>query len=275
MYTRWSKEDEQYLFDSAGHTSSREYVEYFHGKYTETQVRDKLNRCHVPFQKRIHQRQRNQTPVNHDFFAEIDNKEKAYVLGFFVADGHIRARSSGCYRVGFTSGDKDHLLLIRDLLDSKHKLYEKRDSRAKTKCYDLFVSSKTMVGNIRSLGYDARKSYTSTYPDIPSDLDSHFIRGVFDGDGCLSRKIVKGKYCYPQLDFNGSYCLVSEINNRLPKHVAIRQVKRNMWKIGFSCRKAFDVLEWMYTDSDGLRLERKYRRYEEALSRTGFFVDRV
>ena len=275
MYTRWPEEDKQYLLDNAHHMGFLDYVGHFQGKYTKQQIRDKLRRCQVPYQK--HQ-QRNWKPANHDFFAEIDDKEKAYALGFFVADGHIHVGSypgRTCYRVGFTSGDKGHLFLIRDLLESKHKLYEKRDERAKNKCYDLFIYSKTMVNDIISLGYDARKSYTSIYPNIPESLNNHFVRGVFDGDGCLSRKIVKGKYCYPQLDFNGSRRLVSGINECLPEHTTVRQVKRNMWRISFSCRKAFNILEWMYAKSEGLRLKRKHQRYREALSRTGFFLDIV
>jgi hypothetical protein len=50
------------------------------------------------------------------------------------------------------------------------------------------VYSKKMHADLVKLGCTPKKSFTITFPKdkIPEELLSHFIRGYFDGDGCLS-----------------------------------------------------------------------------------------
>ena len=46
--------------------------------------------------------------VNSSFFEKIDTEEKAYIIGFIAADGHVDAKH---YRLNITLKDSDYKLL--------------------------------------------------------------------------------------------------------------------------------------------------------------------
>jgi hypothetical protein len=39
--------------------------------------------------------------------------------------------------------------------------------------------------DLEAIGVTRDKTYTMTLPEIPEHLFSHFVRGYFDGDGCI------------------------------------------------------------------------------------------
>ncbi len=222
--------------------------------------------------KRKQRKQRNQTPVSHSFFDNIDSKEKAYVLGYWVADGHIQTNErahSTLYNVGFTSKDKEHLETIKNLLSSTHKVSEKSCGS-----YRLIIGSKTMANALKSLGYSSSKSSEAHYPDIPSDVNSHFIREVFDGDGCITRDNVKKSYG-PSLavHFNGTEKLLRGINEGLPVDLNIRECKnKNMWRMRGRSEPAETACKFMYQNSKGIRMTRKYERWVDYQNGEGFYA---
>ena len=118
---------------------------------------------------------------NENFFENIDSEIKAYLLGFFAADGHIEKRTDYCsysLRVGVQLNDS-HIL----------KLYLKHISKdsvisCKKNLASIAITSKKIGEDLLKLGYDNNKTYTTkNIPDLPIDLMYHFIRGYFDGDG--------------------------------------------------------------------------------------------
>ena len=118
---------------------------------------------------------------NENFFENIDSEIKAYLLGFFAADGHIEKRQdydSYTLRIGVQLNDS-HIL----------KLYLKNISKdtvisCKKNFASIAVTSKKIGEDLLKLGYDHLKTYTmKTIPDLPENLMYHFIRGYFDGDG--------------------------------------------------------------------------------------------
>jgi hypothetical protein len=194
-------------------------------------------------------KQRLQTQVNHAFFDEIDSPQRAYVLGFFVADGHIHVahtrRGSG-YELGFSSNDREHLELIRRTLVSEHTIYGHGSG-----CFRLLIGSKSLMSALKRLGYTSRKSYEAHMPDIPANVISHFARGLFDGDGCITRGLrKKDGQPYVNIHFNGTEALMKQLAEVIPQKVSgVREAKKNVWRISFSFRKALSVLDWLYLDS--------------------------
>ena len=51
--------------------------------------------------------------------------------------------------------------------------------------YRIDLKSKQMFEDLQRLGVEPNKSLTCTFPNINKDLMPHFIRGLFDGDGCV------------------------------------------------------------------------------------------
>lgn len=62
------------------------------------------------------------------------------------------------------------------------------------------IGSKKVFHDLLKLGLTPRKSLTIKFPnDIPNKYFGHFIRGYFDGDGCVTIKRGVGKYGQPIL----------------------------------------------------------------------------
>ena len=50
------------------------------------------------------------------------------------------------------------------------------------------IFSKHLAEQLAKIGCPPRKSFILKYPDwLDKDLRSHFIRGYFEGDGCITR----------------------------------------------------------------------------------------
>ena len=129
--------------------------------------------------------------VNHQFFDEINTEEKAYVLGFLYADGTNQEHKNGGKYVSFTQleQDKDLLEKISICMGSNYPLYESiQESNGKLK-YKLSINSQQLSNASSILGAVPNKSSILQFPDISifksKDLIRHFIRGYFDGDGCV------------------------------------------------------------------------------------------
>ena len=131
--------------------------------------------------------------VNEDFFSVIDTEQKAYWLGFIVADGCIVKNSAGTPRgvkISLKGSDRDHLRKFALDLSSTYKVVDYTVSvKGKThKASCIEVSSLTMARDLVNKGVTPRKSLNvdPRVDLIPDNLQRHFWRGVVDGDGCLS-----------------------------------------------------------------------------------------
>ena len=122
---------------------------------------------------------------NHNFFSEIDSEIKAYILGFFAADGHIEKRKvTYCFKVTIHPKDIEILHLINKYVgNDKYKI----TNRLNRDLVSLSICSNQIGLDLLKLGYDNRKTYTTLgLPNIHSNLIRHFVRGYFDGDGCIT-----------------------------------------------------------------------------------------
>lgn len=109
----------------------------------------------------------------------------AYVLGFFAADGTLTVHYSGTEYIAFHVTDLELLEAIRRLMGSDHKIAVRtRDIRWKLG-YRLQIGNSTLAKDLRALGFTPNKSKTLVLPEIPIELVGEYVRGYFDGDGCV------------------------------------------------------------------------------------------
>lgn len=129
--------------------------------------------------------------VNQDYFQDIDNEWKAYWLGFLYADGYVisetqRKKEKHSLGVGLQIRDRGH---IQKLLDSLQSNVPIKDYRTNYKdCFSskVVICNKKICSDLISHGCVPRKSFILKFPILRDDLVRHFIRGYFDGDGCIS-----------------------------------------------------------------------------------------
>ena len=125
--------------------------------------------------------------VNDVYFNKIDTEEKAYWLGFLLADGCIHERD-GQDRLSLVLGikDKNHLEKFKKSLSFEGPIIDY------TKKSGLFIglihsyiriTSQLLVNDLAKVGCMPRKTLTLEFPIIYDELRHHFIRGYFDGDG--------------------------------------------------------------------------------------------
>lgn len=117
----------------------------------------------------------------------------AYVLGFFTADGSMTKNKRGAHFIEFEITDKDLLYEIRRLLSSNHKITKiSRNVRWKN-LYRLQIGSKEIFSDLLKIGLTPVKSKTVKLAKVPGKYFNYFVRGYFDGDGCISSGIYNRK----------------------------------------------------------------------------------
>lgn len=137
--------------------------------------------------------------VNENYFQAIDTENKAYFLGLLSADGYIIDCKKGQYRVGISLQEKDVEILYamkNDMNFDGKILYRKKRNKNWQATYSIQISSNKMANDLISLGVTPRKSLNLEYPtinQIPEIFMRDYIRGLFDGDGCITSGLNKGK----------------------------------------------------------------------------------
>lgn len=127
--------------------------------------------------------------VNASYFDQIDTPEKAYWLGFLWADGNISRTAPRCsgpnrLRLSQKVPEKGHIQLFLDTIEADYEIDTLTNGEGRTTC-QVDINSRPLCMALEALGYGLKADRT-TIPPMPAELLHHFVRGYFDGDGCLS-----------------------------------------------------------------------------------------
>ena len=129
--------------------------------------------------------------LNHSFFKKW-SPEMAYVLGFFAADGSMLENKRGGKFIEFSITDRIVLDRIRAVIGSSHKITKRPSRSPKWKdIYRIQIGSREWFADLTRLGFTQHKSNTLRFPKVPKKYLGDFVRGYFDGDGCVYFKKLK------------------------------------------------------------------------------------
>jgi hypothetical protein len=119
------------------------------------------------------------TRVDETYFENINTHEKAYVLGFFAADGYLKMYKNS---IRFRIHPKDISILnfIKSEMDTDYKITYTKQGYA-----EFGITRKTLHDQLVRLGFNNNKSRDCIFPDIPEEFYNSFILGLFDGDGSV------------------------------------------------------------------------------------------
>ena len=109
----------------------------------------------------------------------------AYVLGLFAADGSMFKNRRGAHFLDFHSTDKSIIVTVHEAFKSNHKITPRKRSVEHKIIYRLQIGSKEVFSDLMALGFTPAKSKTLSFPKIPEEYFGDFVRGYFDGDGCV------------------------------------------------------------------------------------------
>jgi hypothetical protein len=194
--------------------------------------------------------------VNEDFF-KTWTPEMAYVLGMIASDGCISTFNS------FSIAQKEKYILekISEALSYDTPIITINE---KTKCHSLSVNSKKMVKDLMDIGITQRKSLTLEFPNVPNEYMSHFIRGIFDGDGHISRKVA-----YVSIA-SGSECFAISLHNILKHNGFNVNIKQNsgIYRIVITTLASVQLFsQWIYKDCGDLYLIRKFETFKKGVKK--------
>lgn len=125
-----------------------------------------------------------------DFFNKIDSDEKAYFLGLIFSDGCLSKN-----RLILTLQEKDKYILeklAKLIFLNDYKIYttelSKKNKNHQNSC-SLVISDKILVDKLKEK-YELceNKTFKLKFPNFlnKTNLLYSFIRGYFDGDGCIT-----------------------------------------------------------------------------------------
>lgn len=159
---------------------------------------------------------------NKDFFQNIDTEEKAYWLGFLYADGCINRMyrneklKAMNLEIGLCRDDEEHLKKFLKSIESNVEIKHKKSNlNGKTyECSRIIICCTKMCYDLIDKGCTPEKSLSLKFPNeniIHKKLIKHFIRGYFDGDGCVS----VNKNNIIQINFVGTSDMLNGISDFL------------------------------------------------------------
>ena len=201
--------------------------------------------------------------INKNYFDEIDNQDKAYILGFLFADGtnYIRGKNKNEYRVEISLNIYDAYILdkMREKMEIKKNLRIYKRSVGGREYARLTIKNKHMSLRLEELGVVQNKTFITKFPEyLRDDLIPHFIRGLMDGDGCIAKSL-------KTIHFAGSHEMMCGLVKQFEKYLGftahIVKIKRSPGISSVAIARLEyknKLLHWIYDDAD-LKLERKYK----------------
>jgi len=212
--------------------------------------------------------------INENYFASIDSNNKAYCLGFLMADGYNN-ESRNVVQIALGVKDVEVLHFFNEELECNKPIRYVTSNGCESVRQDF--CSEILSSDLKKYGCVQRKTEILTFPSIKKKLLKDFVRGYFDGDGCFY-------YCIANRN-NGSTTIMSKVT--ITSSVIFLNSFKNMLmdelritsnmsyrhsenvKIGTLTvsgnLQVIKFMEWIYEDSDAYFLSRKKCKYEEFL----------
>ena len=212
---------------------------------------------------------------NENYFDIIDTEDKAYWLGFLYADGNVsygkdkNGERKGCtVELSLAEKDKDHLYKFMKCIDADNQYpLEKRIislSNKKHIAYRLCLNSVKLGNDLEKHGCVPNKSFILRRPNIEEGLIRHFVRGYFDGDGCVSFNKELDNYIYTILGTKDILSFIQE-KSGVSKKINIRREKKNneyknFYSLSIGGIKSQLIFHDYIYDNANIFLDRKFKK---------------
>lgn len=218
--------------------------------------------------------------IRHDIFSKIETELQAYLLGFYAADGNINEKRK-TFRIHLQKQDSELVYLYKDIISpdartftvEEHKTTGRNGQEVNAhESFGVDITSAKLCTDLVNLGIGYNKSYSNLHiPEMSESLVRHFIRGYFDGDGCITIWLSKEKGKSDRVRGKFDICAKSaSILNEFIKFFATHDIKINlnylkrddMYRISTSSKKELEkIYNMLYKDSN-FYLSRKFNKFD-------------
>lgn len=152
--------------------------------------------------------------ANVNYFVNIDNSTKAYLLGLLHADGYIttsiesyNGTRSSVIGLGLSYPDNYLIEHLKSALNLSNKI---NVAKAKKETHNDYYEIKTGIKQIVSSLSDIKDP--NLIDRVPTEFHGDFIRGYFDGNGCI---YYSGKGKYKSKRWKSYVCGPNNIMNKI------------------------------------------------------------
>lgn len=218
----------------------------------------RLKKAGIPFVRdysTVRYNRTNRYKVDENYFETIDTEGKAYFLGLMYSDGSVMKR--GFY---LKLKDEDIIQQFKTELQAEEPI---RRIETPWDAYIFQIYSQKLSQHLINHGCVPNKTKVIQVPKLREDLYRHFIRGFFDGDGCLQ---LQDKIYHCRFDLTSASLKFLEQLRPIITAKAItngslqKETKYDVWHLKYSGHQVVQILDWLYEDSH-FYLKRKYFKY--------------
>ena len=210
--------------------------------------------------------QKRQKNLNHNYFSNIDSYNKAWLLGFLMADGTVR-KNSNEIKIGLSFKDKEILEKIKKEINSDKQIKDYETSNG-FQITEFRWNSKQHKEDLSKYGIVNKKTFLPTHlPKFSNNkLTLAFILGFYDGDGSISinkQGYVRMRFCAHRKE------LLEDIANFFQKEYgakfSLSQDVRSLYELSTSTTYCIKILADMY-NLNSICLDRKYQKFLEYIN---------
>jgi len=212
-----------------------------------------------------------------DNFFSTDTAASLYWAGFLAADGCVQTKgTSRMVRLLLARRDREHVKKFKAAVNFTGTMHEYEIKNTLSSAVTIY--SKNMFEDLKRFNIVPRKTLKYTFPEylLSSPLVNHFMRGYFDGDGCVSAANGKTpnslknarfnlvgteKFLYDYKNILESCCCISNISKDSTTRIR-KENNSSVYGLTYSGNNIFKkIREFLYYDSDiNTRLDRKYEK---------------
>lgn len=257
-----SEKDKEILLSQSESKTLAEWYDYFNQQYTKKQIygvcrynNKKIKKISAEQRSEIQSQNARKYNIDQDYF-KTWSRNMAYVLGLWFADGCIYGGKM--FDITLHKKDKYILKKVAEELKYEGNLYDYVDRQAARLNFSCVVIYRDLV----SLGGTENKSLTLTFPNVPDEYLADFIRGYFDGDGCVMR--LKGNRLNSAFTC-GSRAFLEKLLEILRDKAGVigGSFDDSCASLKFGKRDTLKLGQFMYQNDPELFLERKRKKFEQ------------
>ena len=218
--------------------------------------------------------------IRHSFFSKIETELQAYLLGFYAADGSIDEKRK-TLRVHLQKQDNEIVYLFKDVISPDARTFTVQSkivtgrNGMKVQGHESFgvdITSAEICNDLVNLGIGYNKTYCNLRipKQIPDKFIKDFIRGYFDGDGCITGYVPNEPNKNPRfrirfdIDAKKQSILLDFINffQRNGVNVNLNYLKRDdMYRLTTGSKKEIcKIFELLYNNCN-FYLSRKFNKF--------------
>lgn len=253
--------DKEILRSQSCSKTAKEWYYFFNEAYTEKQIRDfcyhnnlKIKKMSQSEKSKIQSQNARKWNINQDYFKTWSHN-MAYILGLWYADGCIYRGK--IFDITLHKKDKYILKQIAKELQYEGPIIDYVDRQAARINFSCVEIYKDLI----NLGGKECKSLDITFPkEVPSEYMPDFIRGYFDGDGCIMKlknnRINSAFTC-------GSKAFIDDLWKFLKENVGVHggSYDASCVSLKFGKKDTLLIGQYMYQNNPELYLKRKYDKF--------------